>query len=839
MNDVLVSNGYTLDLTAGVPTPITFSIAEIRDPSKRQRDFSKKIVLPGTANNLAFFRGSFSFHVTDSQVSYDSTAKTPARFFKKGIEIMPNAVIKLETVTLKENNYQFEITLFSETVDIYLLLSQINVNELDWSEYQYTLTRQAIKDSWLTPIGSGYKYPLIQYRQRAGNLIWNTTDLMPYVFLKEVFVKMMQYVDVDFDSNFIESERFKSILYGFAGGEITATLSLSDQLARRVELDAISFDYSESIIMTEFSNVYTFFDTILFNQQLSASLTETTDALGQFNQSFDGSNTFTIARTGNYNIVIQGVLLAEITNQLFPSFPIDIYRFGTIYVNVLKNGAVIQSQQYGDEFNTDSRSYNINFTVPISCIVGDQITITFTGLQVDLGTQIEGGNITALLTMTETTPLQIDLLSIDANVTDGSTVDLWRFLPAQKCSEVFSSILKMFNLYYSNPDVYDVVTIEPSVDYYSQTNDFDDITELVDYSQPITYKSLANTYGKQIAFRFKENKDTDAENYFNEFGKRYNDYDFTQSSFYAKGDMVTQLAFSSIVPVEIATGILIPRLCKIEASGLAKLNKGEPRVMMWNGMKSGTWTLRNTDNPALSEVLTEYPCVHHFDDWEDPEFDLSFQLVDELQYLATFATSTNLFSEYHYEALNEVISPSASLVTLYLKLSAQVVKNMDWSRLKMINGALFKLNLISDFDSEITESTKIELIKVLNARKKKTSKYSFPTASKIITTERFLEGQITQTGTTAPSVVEFSTNNAGLSIIGTRYVSVGVYDLLFDDGTFPLNEGLVLLTSGLENSSIQGYVLNDYTVRIETHGNGTGHANGKLQKTNILIKSYK
>jgi hypothetical protein len=157
----------------------------------------------------------------------------------------------------------------------------------------------------------------------------------------------------------------------------------------------------------------------------------------------------------------------------------------------------------------------------------------------------------------------------------------------------------------------------------------------------------------------------------------------------------------------------------------------------------------------------------------------------------------------------------------------------------MINGALFKLNLISDFDSNVTESTKVELIKVLNARRKKTSKYSFPATGKVITTERYFEGLITQTGTTAPNVTQFPTNSGNLNFGRAEYVSTGVYNLIFDANTFTAdNKALVLLSSGLENASVQGYVLNSNTVRIETRGNGSNYSNDKLNKTSILIKTY-
>ena len=42
--------GY-LDVDGSVAAPLTFSVCDVRDPSKRTGSFSKTITLPGTKNN--------------------------------------------------------------------------------------------------------------------------------------------------------------------------------------------------------------------------------------------------------------------------------------------------------------------------------------------------------------------------------------------------------------------------------------------------------------------------------------------------------------------------------------------------------------------------------------------------------------------------------------------------------------------------------------------------------------------------------------------------------------------------------------------------------------------
>jgi hypothetical protein len=55
---------------------------------------------------------------------------------------------------------------------------------------------------------------------------------------------------------------------------------------------------------------------------------------------------------------------------------------------------------------------------------------------------------------------------------------------------------------------------------------------------------------------------------------------------------------------------------------------------------------------------------------------------------------------------------------LYVKWSTYEVKNKDFAKLQMIDGALFRLNKIFDFDEDAAPTTKIELVKVLAAKTK-------------------------------------------------------------------------------------------------------------------------
>jgi hypothetical protein len=723
--DQLISNGFEFDLNGFTPFPIDFTIADILDPSKRKRSKSKTIQLRGTANNCAFFINNFNLNVTGELITFDPTQRTPCVYYKKGLALMPDGVLQLNEATIEDGEITFTITIYSDAVDIFLILSTVDITDLDWSAYDHVLTRTAIKDSWTTADGTGYRYPLIERGNgRAGATIWNTTDLVLYVHMVEVLNKILEYAGISFTSPFLASARIKKILYGYGGGDLSGSISPIDINQRLVDINAGNFTNTTTLTGQLTNANYYFPDVALNNGNFAHTIGQ--DLLNQYS-----NGRITIQRTGNYRLVMSGVIRLEMTGGN------DFFNFVNVRNRFLKNGTLhfIRVGTLTQVGTSSVYTYTININETLYFNSGDELTF-----ELDLGdaqylVDPETPIMPVTQTVTTTTPMLIDLISIDTTVTDGSLVVVSRFIPPMKCSEFLVSAMRMFYLTMTDADLYGNVTISPLVDFYQPTNVFDDITHLIDRSKEIKIEPIANKFPKNHIFNYKENKDADAVRYFDKFQLRYGDYNFIQGSFYAKGDSKIELPWSSIVPYEIAPGILVPRYISIDNNGAVKAIKGAPRVCMWNGLKAGSWTFRNTDNPASFEVLATYPCIHHFDNWQNPDFDLNYQLVNEVYYPATIVTTTNTFTEYYSPFINEVTSPIGMFVECYVKWSPMDVQRRDFSKLIMIDGALFRLNKIANFDSDKAASVKIELIKVLEARKRSTTKPTFTSVNPVLTVD--------------------------------------------------------------------------------------------------------
>lgn len=706
MDRLVTAEGVEIDLKEGIPVPLNLSIADFKQPEKRQRNFSKEIDLPGTAANQAFFSSAFSFTKIGGAYNFNSSQKVKCTYYKRGTAILPNAVLKLNKVVILDKEITFKVGLFSDVVDIFLLLQTVSLRDLPWDSYNHTMNNATISASWSTPIGTGYYYPLIERQNRNVLHEWHNLEMVPYVHYVDVFAKCMEFVGQAYTSHHLSTDLMKSMLFGFGGGSwVDAAVSDTENENRKVLTSNGVFTHTQSTqaVGTQVSTSGPAnFPPVPFTGNITN--TEVQDIYDQMNVA-----TFTAARTGSMRIEITGRLrfaysgpettyVSGGTRTLYYTkngveFPIvELIQTAADQVFVLATSTAINLQQ-GDvvEFKWGVASVQVSWPLP------------------------DDSDTTVNLAMTTIVPLNINFISTQTAITEGATMEMRRFIPDMKCSEFLIGAIRFHNLMLSDPDIYGVVRIEPVRDFYQATNVYTDISMEVDHSKAIEVRPSANEYAKTLKWLFKTATETDAIDYAAKWDNTYGDLSFDQPSFFAKGDAAIQLPFGTILPYQIYDDggpVIVPRFTTIDNNGNAKAVNGPARVMFRNGLKPGKWHLKKEMG---EDIYTEYPSVHHFDDWEDPQFDLNFILVEELLHIASFVTRTNTYSEFYRDEINDIIDPNGKYVQLYRKMTEQQIKKLDWSRLLMWNGALFKFNKVVDYDSAITQITKIEMLQVLTA----------------------------------------------------------------------------------------------------------------------------
>lgn len=146
-------NIYNIDLKENIVIPITYSIADIKDISKRNAAFSKTVLIPASPNNNKYFSQIFEISGVSN---FNANKKCKAVILEDGIEVF-NGTIKLNNIirSNNDNNYNnivYDCTLVATVANIFNDLQDIKTSQLDFSEYNHTYSKVNQKNSWTTSV---------------------------------------------------------------------------------------------------------------------------------------------------------------------------------------------------------------------------------------------------------------------------------------------------------------------------------------------------------------------------------------------------------------------------------------------------------------------------------------------------------------------------------------------------------------------------------------------------------------------------------------------------------------------------------------------------------------
>ena len=85
----LVIQGQEIDLSGVIVFPLTFAIADVKNPQDRKRSSSKAVALPGTQNNMDFFSSTYQLSLTAIEdgsdvvgFKFDPTQRVEAQYYE-------------------------------------------------------------------------------------------------------------------------------------------------------------------------------------------------------------------------------------------------------------------------------------------------------------------------------------------------------------------------------------------------------------------------------------------------------------------------------------------------------------------------------------------------------------------------------------------------------------------------------------------------------------------------------------------------------------------------------------------------------------------------------------
>ena len=731
----LYINNRLIDIDQTLPFPLTFNIADIRDVSARKGNKSKTITIPGTNANSAIFRSIFLLTYTDETtptnsaiLDFDPSIKATARYYNNGI-LEFNGIAQLQECKLINGTWSFDLTLVSDTIDYISRMNKVKINELDFTEYNHALTKANQFETWSgfnqvngvsTPIqtgldwtGEGYYYGLIDYGYpRTTTDKFDCDQIPPQVFVYGILKKLFDYAGITWNSTFLESQRFKKLLMAYFGGNfptITPAQQANDSVLANEINNASGFIVNGSTNQVGFGGLVSF---PVVNISDVVDVAVTSDPLSQVTSSSPFN--ITAGTTGMYTFEYFG------DHQLEIKFDQPTINYFNVRLNILviKNGTLIATDVVyqdsvsilsGDYFNT----FTFNYSRQVNCTINDQIKFGLT-LVVEAGLSIGVDILTRTIELTSL-GVNVNFMKTIQELVPGGTVAVGSFLPDMTGDVFLKGIITMFNLMVK-PSTQDssVLEIEPLSEFYNSSQDALDWTQLVDYSKELTVQPTINYASKEYNFDFKQDGDYWNTQYQNEYLDNYGEFQILSQSQYATQVTKMALPFSQKPLVEIHPSLIVPASYQVnfDSAGAGQVvpKKGSAFIVYVGAMRTADWKYHDEFNHQNN--LTEYPYVGHLDDIDTPTSDLNFGVPQSVYYPATVYTNNNLL-QYHNTFIQELISRYGKLLTCFAKIDTSIINTLDFRNLININGVVYRLQKISDYDSTKDRTTQIELLRLI------------------------------------------------------------------------------------------------------------------------------
>ena len=281
--------------------------------------------------------------------------------------------------------------------------------------------------------------------------------------------------------------------------------------------------------------------------------------------------------------------------------------------------------------------------------------------------------------------------------------------------EFFSSICKMFNLYvFEDYETDKKLKVLPFVTFYEDATSVDWSLK-VDRSKPMRIKPMSELNSRYYNYKFKPDNDFYSENYRKKFNDGYGDYIFDTGYEFAKETTSVELIFAnSVLTRPSGVDKTFASIYKLSNENTKEDRMDSViRIMQAKKISSvSSWAIKNGATSLGTQ--TSFGYAGHLDDPGSPSFDLCFAPPSELAFTISIYTANNSFNTYWSSYMAEITDKDSRLLTCTMKLAFKDIYKLDFSRLIWIDGVLYRLNKINDFNATNEDICSVELLKIIN-----------------------------------------------------------------------------------------------------------------------------
>lgn len=693
---------FEIDLYDNFPYSLNYNIADIREPDKRNADFSKTINIPGSDANNQVFGHIFEIDVDSS---FNPNLRTDVIITEDNVQVFKGN-LQLLQINRNGDTLEYEVAVFGKVGDLFHALGDKLLTDLDLSAYNHVSKPTEIVSSWSKAVGDGYVYPLIN------NGLWEPKNELS-----------------SFDSN-IPTMRWDN---------------MSPAVYVKTLVDAIfksaGFAYSSNFFNDSSSTLFKRLITPCKWQRRQVTINWNI-AIKAYNQL--GSNLSTGAETMAIAIMVRNTNTGETSVQQIITFS---FASRADQTTIVQAGSKLITIQPGDNvYSFYLRPFNANVNMAILTESYIEFVYNINGKQTDGSfkavciSPINTPKGSAVVVFTDDSVNGYDTGNTYNNVTGYHVVPHSNFqaqLPDNiKQADFLMDIIRMFNLYVV-PDKFDTNTlyIEPREDFY-HAGSIVDWSNKLDVSKEIDIKPIAELDSLYYYFHYKSDNDF----YNTDYGKRFqnllqkpatygeriinieNDF-LTETKEIALGFSPTPSAGSTVDSTgKLNNDLVLPSILKDNTQAVPNnYDGGNIRILYYGGLKqtvTGWYML-----PDAGARKFVYPYAGHLDDPQNPQIiDLLFgipaqvywQMNDPSKYQnkVNGAAFPNLFNKYYSNFISEIINKDAKVVTMYMRLRPVDIYSLDFRNAFFINGSYYHLNKITDYNPESEDTVQCEFVKL-------------------------------------------------------------------------------------------------------------------------------
>lgn len=739
---------------------ITKQIQDIREPEKKQTDYSRNIQIPFSKNNDILFSYSFELSRDIQNTSsgnfnpdFNPNLKATAVAYLDGVEFF-NGIAQLTQVNVQygKTGY-YNITLLGKLANIFAEIGEQELTDLDFSDLDHTYALANITTSWVAPVGTGYTYPLIDNGFSSDLQNFSINNMYPAIYVKEYIDRIFEDSGFTYESNFFDSSFFKHLIIPFNSS--TLRLTAEQILARKFRA---SNTIRDSIItqgtVTNSSGITAIFD--------NDSTAPNFDSTNQYNTT---NGRFTCGLAGVYTFCTQVI----ITGTFIPATPGVTVRAQQkirafvefIYQPLGGTGVPISSTNVDIDllsttFQTSYTTANPGTVTPFDIHYGNSpfsprnyVNAVVNNVTMGVGDRM----IVRVRTYFEPNQYGVTnnalnhmkfesvsspgtfydgqiLLNIESgsqfyNVIDntqiieGQTVTMNNAIPKKvKQKDFLLSIFRMFNMYVEqDKQVENNYIIETRNTYYNNT--VVDLTKKRDISKDLVIKPMGALDWRKYIFRYKEDKDYYNTIYNDSHPLDYGEREVVVNNDFIRGTKATELIFSPTPSVgSMQQDRVIPRIIKVSDTGVVSSHEGNIRILYYGGLKdcNQAW---NINSSGQVYTFNQYPYAGHLDDPYSSSYDLNFLPPEDLFWFPIFHdiwyTSNNLYNANWKQYIEEITDKNSKLVSGWFRLNALDINVMDFRKLYFFDDEFFRLNKIIEYNPVSEGLTECEFIKIKDA----------------------------------------------------------------------------------------------------------------------------